>query len=60
MVRRILIEVDVEEDVNGIVKDITNMVMDRIDSNVEFTISQEILPEKNSRGIQVPDCQPAN
>lgn len=45
----------IEEDVNGMVKDITSMVMDRIDSNVEFTISQEMIPEKISGEIQVPD-----
>lgn len=55
MVRRILIEVDAEDDGNGLVKDITNMVMERIDPNVEFTISQEIIPEKIPEDIQMPD-----
>lgn len=55
MKRRILIELDIEDDVNGMVKDITNLVMDRIDSNVEFTISQEMIPEKISKEIQVAD-----
>ncbi|MCM1161522.1 MAG: hypothetical protein NC412_09890 [Roseburia sp.] len=55
MVRRILIETDVEEDAGGLVKEIINMVMERIDPNVEFTIRQEIIPEKISRGIQIPD-----
>lgn len=55
MVRRILIEMDGEEDTNGMIKDITELVMSRIDSNVEFTIKQEILPEKISGVIQIPD-----
>ena len=54
MKRIILIELDVEED-NGMVKDIAGMIMDRIDSDAEFTIRQEIIPEKISGEIQVPD-----
>lgn len=54
MKRRILIELDVEDEANGMIKDITNLVMERIDSNVEFKISQEILPEKSSGELKIP------
>lgn len=55
MKRRILIELDVEDEANGMIKDITNLVMERIDSNVEFKISQEMIPEKISKEVQVVD-----
>ena len=60
MKRRIYIEVDTDEDMNGMVKDITELVMSRIDANVEFTIKQEILPERISGGIQMPEFMNGN
>ncbi len=54
MKRRILIEMDVEEGADGIVKEIIELVASRMDSNVEFAVRQEILPENSSRRIEVP------
>ena len=54
MKRRILIEMDMEEG-GSVVNDIIQMVVSRIDSDVEFDIRQEIVPGKSSGGIQVPN-----
>jgi hypothetical protein len=52
--RRIVIEMDSEDSASGIVHDVTRMVLDRLDPDVEFSIRQEMLPEKISEQIQVP------
>ena len=52
MRRRIVIEMDAEN--SEIFNDILTMIAERTDSNVECTISQEIIPERISREIQVP------
>lgn len=54
MVRRILVEMEMDES-SSIVNDIAALVISRIDSSVEFTIKQEIVPERNSGGIQIPE-----
>lgn len=54
MIRRILIEVDMDEN-STIANDIAALVISRMDSNVEFSISQEIVPERSSRGIKIPE-----
>ena len=54
MKRRILIEVDTQKDISGMVNEITEIVMDQIDSNVGFIIQQEMLPEKSSGELQIP------
>lgn len=56
MNRRITIEMDTE-DPGNLVKDILDMVAVRMDANVEFSIKQEMLPEKirhKEDGIQIP------
>lgn len=56
MTRRITIEIDAE-DAGGLVKDILDMVVARIDTDVEFNVKQEFIPERNSgqeQEIQVP------
>lgn len=54
MIRRILIEVDMDEN-STIANDIAALVISRMDSNVEFSISQEIVPERSSGEIKIPE-----
>ena len=54
MIRRILIEMEMNDN-STIANDIAALVISRIDSNVEFTIKQEIVPERNSGEIQIPE-----
>lgn len=54
MLRRIVIEMEVDDSPNTLVNDLTNVVMEHIDGNVEFTISHEIFPEKVPGEIHVP------
>ena len=60
MKRRIFIEMDAEEGTDGIVKEIIEMVAGRMDSNVEFAVRQDILPENSSRRIEVPEFMSTN
>ncbi len=55
MRRKIVFEIEAEGTEN-ILGDITRMVMDKVDSNCEFEIRQEILPERISekKEIQIP------
>lgn len=55
MTRRIVIEIGAEDSPNTLVNDLTNVVMEHIDGNVEFTICHKILPEKIPTGIHVPE-----
>lgn len=52
MRKRIVIEMDAEE--TEIFIDILKMVAERMDSNVECAIKQEIIPERISGEIQIP------
>ncbi len=54
MRRRIVIELDIEEDEIGMIKEITHLVMDKIDNDVEFTISQEFIPDKELHIPTIP------
>lgn len=52
MVRRIVIEMDSEE--GPILNDILKMIAERVDSNVELSINQKIIPDKSKIEIQTP------
>jgi hypothetical protein len=45
---------DSEGGTSGLMHEVTRMVLDKVDPDVEFSIRQEILPEKISGQIQVP------
>ncbi len=55
MRRRIVIELDAEEGADRMVKDITGLVMGRIDNDVEFSIRHEFIPDAKQRAqVQIP------
>lgn len=55
MRRRIVFEIEAEGTEN-IIDSITKIMMDKVDLNCEFSISQEIVPERISekKEIQIP------
>lgn len=55
MRRRIVFEIEAEGTEN-IIDSITKIMMDKVDLNCEFSISQEIVPGKNfeKKEIQIP------
>lgn len=55
MKRRLVIEMEAVASPDNVIQDVFEVLMKYANCNTEFTLRQEMLPEKSSRELQIPD-----